>query len=149
MIEKLYEIRKAKFAEFPGVIPELDLIEETDKITHNVSIDDDLKVDEECNFFKLDAEFEQNETQWDEIKKEILGEYFSSKMGAGQNPDGSSSSSSDEEEAGIQINTATEIVDLTEQDMVDLRKTIYLVMVSSVDFEEACHKLLKIKIRPG
>jgi len=33
--------------------------------------------------------------------------------------------------------------------MVDLRKTIYLVMVSSVDFEEACHKLLKIKIRPG
>lgn len=33
--------------------------------------------------------------------------------------------------------------------MVVLRKTIYLVMVSSVDFEEACHKLLKIKIRPG
>jgi len=42
MIEKLYEIRKAKFVEFPGVIPELDLIEETDKITHNVSLDDDL-----------------------------------------------------------------------------------------------------------
>jgi pre-mRNA-splicing factor CWC22 len=38
---------------------------------------------------------------------------------------------------------------MTEQDLVKLRKTIYLVMVSSVDFEEACHKLLKIKIREG
>lgn len=107
MIEKLYEIRKAKFVEFPGVISELDLIEETDKITHNVSIDDDLQVEEECNFFKLDPDFEQNDSQWDEIKKEILGEYYSSRMGAGQNPEGSSESSSDEEEAGIQINTAT------------------------------------------
>ena len=62
MIEKLYEIRKAKFVEFPGVISELDLIEETDKITHNVSIDDDLQVEEECNFFKLDPDFEQNDS---------------------------------------------------------------------------------------
>ena len=42
MIEKLYEVRKNRFSEFPGVIPDLDLIEETDKITHNVSLDDEL-----------------------------------------------------------------------------------------------------------
>jgi pre-mRNA-splicing factor CWC22 len=32
---------------------------------------------------------------------------------------------------------------------VQLRKTIYLVIMSSVDFEECCHKLLKLQIRPG
>lgn len=38
---------------------------------------------------------------------------------------------------------------MTEQDVVKLRKTIYLVIMSSVDFEECCHKLLKLQIRPG
>lgn len=33
---------------------------------------------------------------------------------------------------------------MTEQDLVRLRKTIYLVIMSSVDFEECCHKLLKL-----
>lgn len=49
----------------------------------------------------------------------------------------------------LKIDPNKEIVDMTEQDLVHLRKTIYLVMVSSVDFEEACHKLLKCKIREG
>lgn len=38
---------------------------------------------------------------------------------------------------------------MTEQDLIKLRKTIYLVIMSSIDFEECCHKLLKLKIRPG
>lgn len=41
-IENLFAIRKTKFAEHPGVIPELDLVEEDDKITHTISLDDDL-----------------------------------------------------------------------------------------------------------
>jgi pre-mRNA-splicing factor CWC22 len=41
------------------------------------------------------------------------------------------------------------VEDMTEQDIVKLRKTIYLVIMSSVDFEECCHKLLKLQIRPG
>ena len=32
---------------------------------------------------------------------------------------------------------------------MQLRKTIYLVIMSAVDFEECCHKLLKMQIRPG
>lgn len=30
-----------------------------------------------------------------------------------------------------------------------MRRTIYLVIMSSVDFEECCHKLLKLQLRPG
>ena len=42
-----------------------------------------------------------------------------------------------------------EVEDFTERDLVQLRKTIYLVIMSAVDFEECCHKLLKMQIRPG
>lgn len=32
---------------------------------------------------------------------------------------------------------------------MNLRRTIYLVIMSSVDYEECCHKLLKLNIREG
>ena len=79
-IEKLFDVRKSKFAQHPGVIPELDLIEESDKITHNVSLDDEFDPEENVNFFKVDDKFTENEKQWDEIKKEILGEYYGTNL---------------------------------------------------------------------
>lgn len=42
VIENLFAIRKTRFADHPGIIPELDLVEEGDRITHDVSLDDDL-----------------------------------------------------------------------------------------------------------
>jgi pre-mRNA-splicing factor CWC22 len=57
------------------VISELDLVEESDKITHNLSIDDQLELEQECNTFKFDPEFTKTEQEWEEIKKEILGDY--------------------------------------------------------------------------
>jgi len=40
-------------------------------------------------------------------------------------------------------------VDLTEQDLVNLRRTIYLVIMSSVHYEECVHKILKLNITEG
>ena len=40
-----------------------------------------------------------------------------------------------------------QIQDMTEKDLINLRRTIYLVFMSSVDFEECTHKLLKLNIR--
>lgn len=50
-IESLFAIRKTRFADHPGVIPELDLVEEQDKITHDISLDDDLDGQEMLNVF--------------------------------------------------------------------------------------------------
>ena len=75
VIEKLFTVRKNRFKENPGVIEELDLIEEQDKITHDVSLDDEFQTEDNLNFFVYDADYEMKEAQWDEIKKEILGEY--------------------------------------------------------------------------
>ena len=43
----------------------------------------------------------------------------------------------------------TQIQDMTEKDLINLRRTIYLVIMSSIDFEECTHKLLKLNIRFG
>ena len=40
-IEKLFKVRKSKFSAYPGIVPELDLVEEDDRITHEISLDDD------------------------------------------------------------------------------------------------------------
>ena len=58
------------------MIPELDIVEEGDKITHNIAIDDDLDCEDAANLFTVDENFGQKEAEWDEIKKEIVGDYF-------------------------------------------------------------------------
>ena len=78
-IEKLFNVRKNKFAGYPGILPELDLVEEDDRITHEISLDDeDLgskeNIQDKCNVFQFDEEFAKNEKEWDDIRKEILGE---------------------------------------------------------------------------
>ncbi|KAJ0552863.1 putative initiation factor eIF-4 gamma, MA3 [Helianthus annuus] len=48
----------------------------------------------------------------------------------------------DEEQTRIRDETDTNLV-------IDLRRAIYLTIMSSVDYEEAGYKLLKIKLEPG
>ncbi len=50
----------------------------------------------------------------------------------------------DEEEANPGV-----IVDQTETNLVALRRTIYLTLQSSLDFEEAAHKVMKLQLKPG
>jgi pre-mRNA-splicing factor CWC22 len=55
----LFAIRKTRFAEHPGVIPELDLVEDDDKITHTVSLEEtDLECQDETNVFQFDPNYE-------------------------------------------------------------------------------------------
>ena len=42
-----------------------------------------------------------------------------------------------------------QIQDQTETNLINLRRTIYLTIMSSMDFEEAGHKLMKIELGPG
>jgi pre-mRNA-splicing factor CWC22 len=63
--------------------------------------------------------------------------------------------SEEEEEAAAAAPATTkpgdrvEIHDMTETDLVALRRTIYLTLKSSLDFEEAAHKLMKMTYKPG
>ena len=44
---------------------------------------------------------------------------------------------------------AQRIQDNTETNLINLRRTIYLTIMSALDFEEAGHKLMKISLAPG
>ena len=145
MIEGLYAVRKAHFAEHPGVVPELDLVEADDQITHELSLDDEFDLEENLDFFSFDPDFKENEAKFLEVKREILGD--------DDDDDDEGSDEEDEEEAegdGIAgFGGSALISDMTEQDLVNLRRTIYLTIMSSAQVDECAHKLMKLQIRPG
>merc|ERR1711970_567418 len=88
-----------------------------------------------------------------EVKKEILGEESSSSDELDSDDDddeeSGSDNSSDDEPAAAAPTTTQNITDATETNLVNLRRTIYLTIMSSLDFEEAGHKLMQIQLQPG
>ena len=122
-------------------------MEEEDQIVHELSLDDDLQAEAALDVFKVDPEYEESERKFAEIKKEILGESSSDEDSDAS--DGSSDESDEEEAAAHQIVQQQQIEDQTETNLVNLRRTIYLTIMSSLDFEEAGHKLMKICLQPG
>lgn len=178
-IEALFAVRRNKFAEYPAVVPELDVVESADQITHEVSLDDPGDTQELLDVFKYDPNYEQNEALWADIRKEILGDE-EEQLGGGDTAGGSvegGEAVTDDELAGAAVVDAAdaaagaaglasdaaaappqasggaagtvEIMDLSETDLINLRRTIYLTIMSSVDFEECAHKLLKMKMPAG
>ncbi|KAI3778282.1 hypothetical protein L2E82_07465 [Cichorium intybus] len=144
LIEGLFALRKAKFQGHPAVRPELDLVELEDQLTHEVSLLDKIDPEIALDIFKMDSNFIENEKKYEDLKKTILGDESSSEEEGGEDSEDSEDESSEEEDE-----EQMRIRDETETNLVNLRRTIYLTIMSSVDFEEAGHKLLKIKLEPG
>ncbi|KAK4694638.1 pre-mRNA-splicing factor CWC22, partial [Lecanoromycetidae sp. Uapishka_2] len=141
MIEVIFQIRKDKYRDHPAVKEELDLVEEEDMITHRISLDDEINTQDSLNVFKYDPEYEESEEKYKALKAEILGE------ADGDDSEYESGSSSEGEEAAEE--RTLEIKDQTNTDLVNLRRTIYLTIMSSSQAEEACHKLMKLSLPAG
>lgn len=144
MIEVLFQIRKDKYKNNPAMKEELDLVEEEDQITHRPSLEDQLNTEEGTNIFKFDSDWEANEQAYQKFKAEVLGEASGSED---EDEAGSDEESSDEEED--EAEKAMEIKDQSNTDLVNLRRSIYLTIMSSGGFEEACHKLMRINLPTG
>jgi pre-mRNA-splicing factor CWC22 len=142
MIEVLFQIRKDKFKDNPAVREELDLVEEEDQITHQISLDGEIDGQDSLNIFKYDENYEENEEAYKRLKAEILGEASDD-----DEEDDEEDESSDEEEDEEQ--KQLEIKDQSNADLVNLRRTIYLTIMSSADPEESSHKLMKLRLPPG
>lgn len=41
------------------------------------------------------------------------------------------------------------VTDLTDGELIQLRRKIFLTIQSSMDFEEAAHKLMQLRLKPG
>ncbi|PTB64283.1 MIF4G-domain-containing protein [Trichoderma citrinoviride] len=144
MIEVLFQIRKDKFKDHPAIKEELDLVEEEDQITHKVELDGEIDVQDGLNIFKYDPEWEEHEEAYKKLKAEILGEASDDEEGDDDDEEDESSEDEENEEA-----KAMEIKDQSNADLVNLRRTIYLTIMSSADPEEAVHKLMKINLPVG
>ncbi|OJJ74956.1 hypothetical protein ASPBRDRAFT_119314 [Aspergillus brasiliensis CBS 101740] len=142
MIEVLFQVRKDRYKDNPAIKEELDLIEEEDQITHQIGLDDEIETQDSLNIFKYDAEWEEHEEAYKKLKAEILGEGSDEEEDDEDESDESSDEESEEERK-------MDIKDQTNTDLVNLRRTIYLTIMSSIDFEECCHKLMKISLPAG
>uniref|UniRef100_A0A3Q0SM54 Pre-mRNA-splicing factor CWC22 homolog n=1 Tax=Amphilophus citrinellus TaxID=61819 RepID=A0A3Q0SM54_AMPCI len=143
MIEVMFAIRKDGFKDHP-VIPEgLDLVDEDDQFTHMLPLDDEYNPEDVLNVFKMDPEFLENEEKYKTIKRDILDEGSSD---SGEEGDGSDEDEEDEDENEEEgEDEKVTIFDKTEVNLVAFRRTIYLAIQSSLDFEECAHKLIKME----
>ncbi|XP_050307403.1 pre-mRNA-splicing factor CWC22 homolog [Anthonomus grandis grandis] len=148
MIEVMFQIRKDGFKDHAAIIEELDIVDEDEQFTHLIKLDDvkQADADEILNVFKFDEEYELNEGKYKILSKEILQTDSESGSESGSEESDSDDSSGSEDEEKKQD---AAIIDNTETSLIALRRTIYLTIQSSLDFEECAHKLLKMELKPG
>ena len=144
MIEVLFQVRKDNFKDNPSIKEELDLVPDEDQITHHLDLDGEIDVQDGLNIFKFDSNWEETEASWKKIKAQILGEDSDDDEDEDDDDD-----DSEEEEEEDEQEKAQEIKDQSNTDLVNLRRTIYLTIMSSMDPEECVHKLMKVKLPAG
>ncbi|EFJ09007.1 hypothetical protein SELMODRAFT_130630 [Selaginella moellendorffii] len=142
MIEDVFALRKSNFQGHPAIMREVDLVVEGDQETHQISLlDKDLDPESGLDIFSEDPDYLENEKKYEAIKSSILGKQEKNGSEPNDPDDGEDEEEEEDPSQGIQ--------DVTETDLVNLRRTIYLTIMSSVGFEEAGHKLLKMEMEPG
>uniref|UniRef100_A0A182PMB3 MI domain-containing protein n=1 Tax=Anopheles epiroticus TaxID=199890 RepID=A0A182PMB3_9DIPT len=159
MIEVVFQIRKDGFKDHVAVMDALELVEEDDQYTHLIMLDEATDTQDILNVFKVDPEFEANETKYKAICKEILGSDAEDDDEEGDKSGDSSSGDSDgsddddvdsDSDVGEDAKKKQDtIIDNTETNLIALRRTIYLTIHSSLDYEECAHKLMKMELKPG
>lgn len=105
----------------------------------------------------FDPNYTAHEEAYDKVKADILGDEDESEGEGSGGEEGDESGSDEEEEEGSggaagqqqQQQQGMAITDATDTNLINLRRTIYLSIMSSVDFEECAHKLLKVKLPEG
>ncbi|KAL4656690.1 pre-mRNA-splicing factor CWC22-like [Arapaima gigas] len=142
MIEVMFAIRKDGFKDHPVILEGLDLVEEDDQFTHMLPLEDDYNPEDVLS----KSPYLLGSVLW-VSSTEILDEGSSD---SGDDAEGSDEDENDEEEEeeeeggdGIKQEKVT-IFDKTEVNLVAFRRTIYLAIQSSLDFEECAHKLIKM-----
>ncbi|SOV17031.1 cell cycle control protein, putative [Plasmodium sp. gorilla clade G2] len=193
-IEKLWNYRKNNFKDFPSVHDDLNLIDEEEKIIHEIDLlDENFNSQEELNIFREVPyeQYQEEDNEWKNISQELLfGDDSSNekkkkkkKNKKNKETNGSDSeklsnyeldekddendNSSEDSEAqksdtnesnddendsdgsNIDDDDNEEIHDMTEQYLINLRKNVYLSIMSSLSYEECVHKLLKLNIKKG
>merc|ERR1711920_697810 len=131
IIEGLFSIRRIGFDEtgHSARFKNLDLIIEEDQITHEVSLDEDIDPEIGLDVFIYDNRYDKKESEYNNFKKEILG---SAEENLIDDYD-EKKSEKNEQENKKRDNTTINIYDNTETNLMNLRRTIYLTIMTCAD----------------
>lgn len=165
IIEGLFNIRKEGFTGFPAIVEDLDLVERDEQITFELGLDEEIDKEDRLDRFHVDPDYAKNEEIWDEVRRELIGSDEEGDEGDEGGEDGApmvegidesdegavhaTSGSASVMASRTNGRTQEEIVDLTDQDLINLRRVIYLTIMSAASFEEGAHKLAKLKVPAG
>ncbi|ELP85312.1 cell cycle control protein cwf22, putative [Entamoeba invadens IP1] len=146
IVTQLLEQRRKGFPDFPAKVEMLDLVEEEDKVTHQVELTTELEIEENLNVFQFDEEFEENEKKWEFKQKEIIGEDSDEEEENGDvcNEDNQQISNNEGDKQKMEMETFD---DQTGAQTIFLKKKIYITIMSCYNFEECVHKLLNLKMK--
>ena len=117
---------QASFSTNPSKPVGLDLVDAADQIQHELNLDDEFDLQEALDYFTFDPEYEANDKRFREVKREILGD----------SEEESQEADDDDEDMDPGAGDKTTVQDLTQQDLVNLRRTIYLTIMSSAAVDE-------------
>jgi pre-mRNA-splicing factor CWC22 len=158
LIQQFFDGLKEKIEIGVEIPDELDLVEDDDCIIHDFSLNDKFQGENELDVFKFDEQYQVNNEKYNTLMKGILGSDFEGESdeeeGEEDEDDHNSDFSSDnenydnEEDYGDEPEgnkkLTVQIKDLTEQELTNYKKNVYLTVMSSMSPEEATHKLLKL-----
>ncbi|EAN34440.1 MIF4G domain protein [Theileria parva strain Muguga] len=157
-IEALWKHWRNGFTEYK-IPKELDLLEEEDQITHDIDfLDQTITGDEMLNIFQpVEPEvYNLENLKWNKIKQELTGAHTDSESDTSEDSEYDTVESDTVDNLDTVDNDTVDndtvntvergIKDYTEQELVNLRKTIYLCIMSSLNYEECVHKILKLNI---
>lgn len=159
LIQTFFDNFNEKIDKGETIDDSLDLVDEEDYVTHSFDITDRIQGEDKLDVFTYDDNFKVNNEKYDILRKEILGSDIESDENGESDeeenvPEGNSDFSSDndddadddDKESGKEEETklTVQIKDLTEQELTNFQKNVYLTIMSSMGPEEATHKLLKL-----
>lgn len=137
-IELLFSIRKTKFQGYPAIRPELDLVKNPEETSyfHQVSLDK-----------PMDPEFSRDTFKYDPNYLEKYEEFTDDEEGSDADVHSEVGENELDDESGEE---SMQIKDETESNRVNLQRTNYSTVMSSLGVKEAGHKLVKIHhLEPG
>lgn len=151
LIQSFFDTFNKKLKEGQALDEDLDLVDEDDYVVHKFSLKDRVQGDDQLDVFQYDKDYKQHNEKYNLLRKEILGSDVESEPEekTGDNSDFSSDNEEDEEgddeeETEDSKRLTVQIKDLTEQELTNYQKNVYLTVMSSMSPEEATHKLLRL-----
>lgn len=104
--------------------PNLDLVEDDNKEAILIDLSQPLDPQSYLNYFHVDPDFDESENSYKELTLPTVAK--------------------EEKELETEQSIVLEIVDMTDAELIQKQKLIYLTIMSSMSPDEAVHKLLKI-----